>query len=98
MRLKLGRGKHMSIPKAALIYFYGDFAKETNGVGQFLTWGDYGAMHNIVDIAGAKHISASTATKVSASLAASPYWDNNYCPGMYSGMMGNGGANCYVPS
>jgi len=95
---KIGRGSKMSIAKAALIYYYGEFAIETGGVGYFLTYGDLEAMHKIIDIAGAKHCSFFTAAQVSSCLGNSPYWNKELISGFYSGMRGHGGANCYKPS
>ena len=95
---KLGKGKNMSIAKAALIFFFED--KDILKYGcSFLTWGDLNAMHAIVDIAGANHCSFFTAVQVIACLRNSPYWKCEFVPGMYSGFQrGHGGASCCSPS
>lgn len=94
---KLGRGKFCSVAKAALKYFYEEYLPE-KGEDSFLDYGCLDSMHRIVDIAGAKHCSASTSYQVSKRLSKSPLWDKKYCPGFYKGFRGNGGANLYRPS
>lgn len=88
----LGRGKNMSIAKAALKFYYEELA------GDFLVYGNVEDMHRIVDIAGAKHISFFTPTAVTKRLAQSPYWDKHFCRGFYAGFRGHGGANIFAPS
>lgn len=96
---KLGRGKNISIAKAALIFYFEEcnFFK-SHGEKAFLNYGDLDSMHRIVDIAGANHCSFFTATQVSSCLANSPYWDKEFIPGFYFGFKGHGGANIFTPS
>lgn len=100
-RPTLGRGKNISIPKAALIWFFerwkdgGTFQNAPS----YWDWGEYGAAHEIVDIAGANHASFFTSALVSAALSKSDYWDKRFVPDMYSGMRGGQReANLYSPS
>lgn len=94
---KIGRGKNMSVAKAAL-KFYFEEAIPQRGEDVFLDYGDLDDMHRIIDIAGANHCSMFTATQVTSCLANSPYWDKEYISGVYSGMRGHGGANIFTPS
>lgn len=93
----LGKGKNMSIAKAALKFYYEEAVPE-RGTDTFLDYGDLEDMHRIVTIAGAKHCSFFTAAQVSGRLAKSPYWNKKFIPGFYSGMRGHGGANIFTPS
>lgn len=96
---KLGRGKNMSIAKAALKFYYEELLSESyHDENSFLDYGDLDNMHRIVDIAGCNHCSFFTATQVSSCLSNSPYWDKKFIPGFYSGFKGHGGANIYRPS
>lgn len=57
-RPTLGRGKNMSIPKAALKFFFEEAITDRfRGENTFLDYGDLDDMHRIVDIAGANHCS-----------------------------------------
>lgn len=86
----LGRGKNMSIAKAALIYFY----EESDVIGSFIYTGDIEVLHRIVDIAGAEHCGPNTKDLVISCLRSSPYWvSDGVIPGW-----GNRIANAYVPS
>lgn len=85
---RIGRGKNMSVAKAALIVFY-----DKEGVGYFYT-GDLGYMHEIVDVAGAKHCSMYTAQQVASCLNSSPYWEATGRTKSW----GNSWAHCYEPS
>lgn len=92
----IGRGKNMSIPKAALVFWFEDpeWVKFNPG---FLHWGDLDAMHKIVDIAGARQCSFLTPAQVSAQLAVSSYWEKDFHPCFYPGMR-SCKANMYKPS
>lgn len=84
---RIGRGKNMSIAKAALIVF------ERHEQTYFYT-GDLNIMHEIVDVAGAKQVSFFTAQQVCACLNSSPYWECNFWTKGWC----NRRANCYEPS
>jgi hypothetical protein len=83
----LGKGKNMSIAKAALIVFY---ELELN----FIYSGELDIAHEIVEVAGAKHCSFFTHQQVLSRLYSSDYWTTD---GKIQGW-GNKPANCYVPS
>lgn len=90
---KIGKGKNMSVAKAALVFFYED--EEFNEFGaSFIYSGDLGPIHRIVDIAGAKHCSLFTHHQILSCLRSSPYWQVD---GTITGWGGRA-ANCYVPS
>ena len=96
MKGNIGRGKNMSLAKAALKYYYEVL---------LLEWGfeslDYGllsVMHDIIDIAGAKQTSLFAPSQVTNCLAKSPYWKKSFIPRFYNGMRGHGGANIFTPS
>lgn len=95
-RPTLGRGKHMSIPKAALKYYFEELVPE-QGNEAFIDHGMRHAIHRIVDIAGARHCSFLTAPQVTARLAKSNLWEKTFHPTFYRGI-GNGGANLFTPS
>lgn len=104
-KLSIGRGTIMSIPKAALVLYYEKVLPDYQGHSPnddykpFLTWGDFGLMHEIVDIAGAKHKSFLTPVQVSTRLARSPFWNKQFIQGFYSGFRGGqANANCLRPS
>lgn len=84
---KLGKGKNMSIAKAALIVFY---KLELS----FIYSGDLEIAHEIVHIAGAKHCSYFTHQQVLSRIFNSPYWTTD---GKIQSW-GNRLANCYIPS
>ena len=91
---KIGRGKNMSIAKAALKVYYEWFKDECNGVAWFIYSGDTNLLHKIVDEAGAKHCSLFTGHQVLSCLRSSPFWEvSGTIPGW-----GNRMANVYVPS
>lgn len=101
--LSIGKGKKMSIAKAALIYYYETFLPYIPSIDPenntpTLNYGHLDGLHDIVDIAGAKNMSYLTHKQVSKRLANSPYWDKEFIPGFYSGLRGHGGANVYRPS
>ncbi|MFW6015280.1 MAG: hypothetical protein ACOCRK_02480 [bacterium] len=85
---KIGRGKNMSIAKAALIVFY-----EFEFAGPYIYTGNLVSIHLIIDIAGAKHCSFITARQVVACLNNSPYWNVEGQVNVLRGI-----ANCYIPS
>ena len=91
----IGKGKNMSIPKAALILY---FEHEDIGEDDGIDYGQPDYMHLIVEIAGAKHKSYLTSPQVTSRLSGSPYWNGKHYRGFYSGMSGNGGATIYKPS
>ena len=95
MRGKIGRGKNISIAKAALIYFYEDM--DTSWEGRFLDYGDLKMAHTIIDIAGAQHAGPATSVQVTACLSSSNLWDKEMMYGFYKGI-GNGNCNAYIPS
>ena len=88
----LGKGKNMSIAKAALVWW---FSQEDSPI--FLDYGMPSQLHEIVDIAGAEHRSFFTPFLVSRALANSPYWKKEMHPHLYPGI-GNGRGNMYTPS
>lgn len=92
----IGRGKNFSIAKAALIVYYEEIAPDWDDA--FLDYGDLNVIHRIVDVAGAQHCSVVTHNQVTSCLRNSPYWNNKFCPGFYSGMRGHGGASLFTPS
>lgn len=99
-RPTLGRGKHMSIPKAALVWFFEKW-KDGDSVYQPTSWdwGNYGLSHEIVDIAGANHASFFTSPLVAASLARSHLWNKKRVWGMYAGFRGGAAhPNLFTPS
>lgn len=91
----IGKGKHFSIAKAALIFYYesGNFKD-----GDTFDYGNFGYMHEIVDIAGCTHRGAFTSTQVSSRLIGSPLWSSECVRGFYKGMAGNGRASLLKPS
>jgi len=90
--LRIGKGKNMSVPKAALVFYFSEYE------GSVLTYGHMDEMHRIIDIAGAKHQSMLSPTQVISSLRNSPYWDCNLIRGFYPGLAGHGGACVCKPS
>lgn len=89
----IGRGKNMSIAKAALIVFFERVKPDWENA--YFYSGDLNTLHEIVDVAGAEHCSAATIHQVLGCLNGSPYWgtDNWQTKGW-----GNRRANCYRPS
>ena len=56
INVSIGRGKNMSIAKAALIvWFEYDTIFRIPGRPPLFDWGQLDIMHTIVDVAGAKH-------------------------------------------
>jgi hypothetical protein len=100
-KLLLGRGSKMSIPKAAIVWFYEGYKYVEKENLQPAQWnlGDYGAAHEIVEIAGAKHGSVRTNRLVSDALSRSALWNKRRIWGLYSGFRGNtANPNSYTPS
>lgn len=98
-KMRIGRGKNMSIAKAALKFYFEEYDfYESHKEEAFLDYGNINDMHRIVDIAGAEHCSFLTSAQVTSCLANSPYWEKTFVHGFYSGMRGHGGANCFYPS
>lgn len=100
-KLLLGRGEKMSIPKAALVWFFEGYMKEDHSALPPRNWdiGNYGAAHVIVEIAGAMQMGPRTNRLVSDSLGRSPFWEKRRAWGMYSGFRGNtANPNIYTPS
>lgn len=96
---KIGKGKNMSIARAALIFFYEEFLPgEIEPQKAYLNYGHLDHMHRIVEIAGAKQASFFTHAQVSGRLASSPLWDHKLIAGFASGMRGHGSANVYRPN
>lgn len=93
LKPKLGRGKNMSIARAALIYYFESMLPESENA--FIYSGDLDVHHKIVDLAGAKHCSVLTAHRVLGCLNASPYWKSGLC--QTKGWL-NRRANTYRPS
>lgn len=96
----LGRGKNMSIPKAAIVWF---FEKWVDGDREDAptSWdiGDYGFSHEIVEIAGAKQCSFFTSALVAKELARSNLWNKRRVWGMYGGLRGGiVNPNIFTPS
>lgn len=88
----IGKGKNMSIAKAALIVFYDYLVK--NDHAQFIYSGDLDLLHQIIDVAGAKHRGPFTKDQVLSRINKSTYWKADATiPGR-----GNREAYCYTPS
>ena len=90
---KIGRGKYYSIAKAGLILYFEDPEYK----GRSIDWGQFSAIHAIIDIAGAEHCSFLTSRQVISCLINSPYWGCKCIHGFYSGI-GNGKASLCTPS
>ena len=82
----IGKGKIMSVAKAAVIEFYE--SKST-----FVYSGDLDFFHRVIDRAGAEHVGPGTHHRVLACIRSSPLWKQH---GTIRGW-GNGRANTYVP-
>lgn len=82
----------MSIAKAAIVWWY----KNNKGYYTFIDSGQLDVMHEIVDIAGCKHIGYGTSTAVSNILGKSKLWDKKLIQ-LYRGI-GHGFVNCFTPS
>ena len=93
-KINIGRGKNMSIAKAALKYYYENLKDECNGIGWFIYSGDLNGFHTIIDIAGAKHASFFTHHQVLNCIRNSPYWEVS---GTTKGW-NNKYANIYTPN
>lgn len=91
---RLGKGKNMSIAKAALVVFYERLVPE-QGYSAYIYSGDLSIAHDIVDIAGAKHCGPGTHWQVLKCLISSPYWEHSL---WYINGWRNRRANCYHPS
>src|SRR5260221_7883336 len=89
----IGKGKNMSISKAALIVFFQELKPEWENA--YIYSGDLKTAHDIIDVAGAKHCSATTTHQVLNCLNGSPYWCTN---NWQTKGWGNRRANCYRPS
>jgi len=96
-KIRTGRGKKMSIAKAALVWFYEGWKNGETHDSQPIQWdwGEYGASHEIIDIAGAENVGPNTTHCVSQALAKSPFWNKRFIRNFYSGI---GSANIYTPS
>jgi hypothetical protein len=90
----IGRGKVMSIPKAAVIEFYENHVKEKD----FIYYGDLDFMHDVIHRAGAKHVGPMTTFRVCDCLRQSDLWESKFMPGFLSGFRGHGGATSFEPS
>lgn len=91
----------MSIPKAALVWLFEGYKYKdpTNLPPDQWNIGDYGAAHEIVEIAGAKQCSVKTNVLVSMALAKSPLWTKRRVYGLYNGFRGGtANPNVYRPS
>lgn len=89
---RIGRGKNMSIAKAALIVWWRMQKEEYPPL--FFYTGEVTHMHDIVDVAGAKQVSFFTVQQVLNCLNSSPYWRVSGWIAGYSEHR----ANTYVPS
>lgn len=87
---KIGRGKNMSIAKAALVVFYHDWQHPPH----YLYTGELDLLHEVVEVAGANHCGPATHQQVISCLNASPYWE---AKGVIPGW-GNRWANALTPS
>lgn len=93
-----GRGKNMSIAKAAIVWFFEGWKKgDAMQQPTRWDWGDFGFSHEIIDIAGAKQCGPNTTHCVSAILAKSDLWNKRFYQHLYPGF-GTGAANVYTPS
>ena len=79
---RIGRGKKMSIAKAGLIVFF-----DSENYLEFFDVGTFGMLHNIVEVAGAKHSSSFTAGQVMECLRKSDLWEKFKVEG-YKGIRG----------
>jgi hypothetical protein len=70
---RIGRGKNMSIAKAGLVVWM-VMQKGDDYPPPFFYSGELTPMHDIVDVAGAKHVSFHTTHQVLGCLNGSPYW------------------------
>ena len=90
---KIGRGKRMSIAKAALlVHFHGKLTYPD--FSNYVYTGDLDNIHWIVEIAGANHCGPATAHQVVGCLGNSPYWKvDGYVRGWSESR-----AACYMPT
>lgn len=91
---RLGRGKNMSIAKAALVVFYEKVLPEF-GKNAYVYSGDLNTFHDIVDVAGANHCSFLTHHQVLSCMRSSSYWSTD---GWQVKGWREKWANCYRPS
>ena len=85
---KIGRGKTMSIAKAAVIEF------NEGKSGSFVYSGDIDFFHRVIDRAGAKHVGPATMHQVLACIRSSKLWkQQGTIPGW-----GGKRANTYIPA
>jgi hypothetical protein len=82
----IGKGKVMSVAKAAVIEFY-------ESKSAFVYSGDLDFFHRVIDRAGAEHVGPGTHHRVLACIRSSPLWkQHGTIPGW-----GGRRANTYVP-
>jgi hypothetical protein len=84
----IGRGKTMSIAKAAVIEF------NEGKCGSFVYSGDIDFFHRVIDRAGAKHVGPATMHQVLACIRSSRLWKKH---GTIPGWGGKP-ANTYIPA
>lgn len=89
------KGTKYSIAEAALIYYFE--VQPYKGEG-YINYGMLDAIHDIIEIAGAKHIGPLSAPQVTQRLASSSYWLGESIRWFYKGMKGHGKATLYSPS
>ena len=88
---KIGKGQKMSIAKAGLVVFFNNDIEDFDvGCPDFL--------HQIIDVAGAKHCSFFTPAQVVARLRNSPYFEYRNVYGLYAGIRGNWRTSLIKPS
>lgn len=99
---KIGKGKRISVAKAALVFWYEvllPWNKSTNVSEPVLYWGDFYHMEAISNIADTDSASYFLPAQISSRLATSPYWDKIFVEGVHKGFRGGArNANYYTPS
>ena len=95
MARNIGKGKNMSISRAALKVFFEEIAPtEKEQEREYISSGDLNIIHRIVDVAGAEHASIHTLHQVLSRLSSSPYWHATHSTKGWNG----GTANCWIPT
>lgn len=95
----IGRRSEYKIPQAALIYYYGDFAKQSgDDPERFIARGDVDSIRRIATIAGVENPEKILPTQIVESLAQSPLWEKVYSPDLYADRKGRSSAYILRPS
>lgn len=91
---KIGKGKKMSIAKAALIVYFDEWPEGESGGYSYFCSGDLDLLHKIIDVADAKHAGPGTHHQVLSRINSSSYWVANHKTVGWGGRR----AFCYTPS